>query len=413
MRVLQVNCVFRKGSTGKIVNDIDVSLRNSGIESVVCYGRGKAIMEDGVYKFCTEIEANFHSLMYRLGILLPYGGNYLSTRRLIKIIKLESPDIVHLHCINGSCVNIYKLLSFLGKGNYKTLVTHHAEFFYTGSCGHAYDCKQFMDDVGCKKCPILIEATKSKTLDRTHEAWYKMKKAFASFEKCNLMFSAVSGWVRDRSLKSPILNGFRCKVVENGLDTSLFKPVSKSDLFMLEKKNKNLKERVVLHVAASFSPKDSELKGGRYILELARMMPDISFVVLAITHGELGILPENLYFMGCTSTQKELVYYYNIADVTVITSKRETFSMIAAESLCCGTPVVGFKAGGPETIAIPEYSEFVEYGDIEALRLAVMNMLNQDVSKDDISRKASAKYSKELMTLRYIELYKELLENIS
>ena len=38
--------------------------------------------------------------------------------------------------------------------------------------------------------------------------------------------------------------------------------------------------------------------------------------------------------------------------------------MVTAESLCCGTPVVGFKAGAPEQIAIKEFSEFVEYGDL-------------------------------------------------
>ncbi len=34
--------------------------------------------------------------------------------------------------------------------------------------------------------------------------------------------------------------------------------------------------------------------------------------------------------------------------------------MVTAESLCCGTPVVGFTAGGPESIAIDAFSNFVE-----------------------------------------------------
>ena len=44
MKILQVNCVYKKGSTGKIVEDIHNVLIDNGIESVVCYGRGKKLM---------------------------------------------------------------------------------------------------------------------------------------------------------------------------------------------------------------------------------------------------------------------------------------------------------------------------------------------------------------------------------
>ena len=46
MKVLQVNCVYKKGSTGKIVYDIHTGLRKNGIESVVCYGRGQKENEE-------------------------------------------------------------------------------------------------------------------------------------------------------------------------------------------------------------------------------------------------------------------------------------------------------------------------------------------------------------------------------
>ena len=52
MKVLHVNCVYKKGSTGKIVNDIHVELKKQNIESVVCYGRGDEIKDSNVYKFC-------------------------------------------------------------------------------------------------------------------------------------------------------------------------------------------------------------------------------------------------------------------------------------------------------------------------------------------------------------------------
>lgn len=82
--------------------------------------------------------------------------------------------------------------------------------------------------------------------------------------------------------------------------------------------------------------------------------------------------------------------------------------MPVAESLCCGTPVVGFKAGGPETITIPEYSKFVEYDDTNALENVICEFMNKEFCKEEISERARVKYSKREMALEYLELYKKV-----
>ena len=162
MKILQVNCVFRTGSTGKIMDDIHKSLKNKGIESIFCYGRGVKIVEHDIYKTSSEIEAKLNNFRSRLGGL-QYGGSFIATRRLIKIIKSEKPDVVHLHCINGFFVNIYRLLNFLKKNDIPTVLTLHAEFMYTGNCGHAYECDKWKS--GCGKCPSLRKSTYSYTFD--------------------------------------------------------------------------------------------------------------------------------------------------------------------------------------------------------------------------------------------------------
>ena len=117
-------------------------------------------------------------------------------------------------------------------------------------------------------------------------------------------------------------------------------------------------------------------KGGWYFVELAKRMPQYQFCIVASTYSDIDNLPLIILFWGRTNGQKELAELYNRADVTVLTSRRETFSMVTAESLCCGTPIVGFKAGGPESIAIPTYSEFVDQGDLDALCRVVEKFLN-------------------------------------
>ena len=83
--------------------------------------------------------------------------------------------------------------------------------------------------------------------------------------------------------------------------------------------------------------------------------------------------------------------------------------MITAESLCCGTPVVGFRAGAPERITIPQFSEFVEQGDVDALYDSVKKILETGFNKEEISSVALQKYSNEKMADDYLKVYEKCL----
>ncbi len=409
MKILHINCVYKKGSTGKIVNDIHMELQKQNIDSVVCYGRGVKIEEPNVYKFCKEFEANVHTLVIRTGLVLNYGGSFLPTEKLISIIKKERPDIVHVHCINGSCVNIYQLFKWLVNNGIKTAITHHAEFYYTGSCEHAYDCKQFMNSDGCKHCARPFVTTRSRTWDNSSRAWKSMNEAINRFSCDNLLFTAVSSWLKERSALSPIVNKYRCEVVMNGVDTSVFNHCNTGEDIISEKCEKAYKSKV-LFVGAHFNPMNKEdNKGGWYIVKLAKQMSNVLFVVVALRIIQSNNLPKNVLIWGASKDQHELASLYSSANVTVVTSKRETFSMVCAESLCCGTPVVGFKAGGPESIAISDYSEFVDYGDIKALKSKIKEILNRKLNAVNITKVAKELYSRETMVRNYMNIYKQLI----
>jgi D-inositol-3-phosphate glycosyltransferase len=63
---------------------------------------------------------------------------------------------------------------------------------------------------------------------------------------------------------------------------------------------------------------------------------------------ELGI-SDRVQFWGARP-QEELPMIYSATDATVIPSYHESFGLVAVESLACGTPVVGTRAGGLTTI---------------------------------------------------------------
>ena len=86
-------------------------------------------------------------------------------------------------------------------------------------------------------------------------------------------------------------------------------------------------------------------------------------------------IPKNVLFAGEIKEQNEMAKYYSLADVFLICSERETYSMTCAEALCCGTPVVGFKSGAPESVFKGDQVAFVDYGDIQALEEELRNRL--------------------------------------
>ena len=396
MKVLQINCVYPWGSTGKITYDIHHFLLSRGIDSLVCYGRGKKTADPGAVKICPEAYAKANNLLSRLRGTM-YGGCWLSTLRLMYMIEKEKPDVVHLQCINGYFINIYKLVTWLKENRIKTVLTLHAEFPYTANCAHALDCEKWR--TGCGSCPRLRQETLSWLVDGTARSYRRMYKAFQGFEK-DLIVVSVSTWLRCRAEQSPILEKMAHREILNGVDT---------DIFTYRANPKFTGETMIFHVTAMFCDDPAHLKGGWYLLELAKRLRDIPLrFLVAGKHKIRGSVPENVTFLGEISDRNLLAEYYRSANLTLLTSKKESFSMVCAESLCCGTPVVGFEAGAPERICLPEFSEFVPGQDLDALEAAVRKWLQLPRDKQRISADAVRCYAKEKMLREYLALYRGL-----
>lgn len=403
MKVFIVNWVYNWGSTGYITRDLVKILTKKGHEVIAStalkYG------DDSLVKvYSTPFEMSLFWRLGRIG-LSRFGGSKKASKRLIHQIEEAKPDVVNLHLLHCHTIDLYTVLRYLGEQKIKTVITNHAEVYYTGNCEHAYDCLHWIDSQ-CKGCQDKNRATGSYIFGNPHQNWMLMKKSFSFFEPGNLYFTAVSPWLRDRFLLSPITKGFGCDAVLNGLDT---------EVFYYRKRNQHIAERVgaedyVLHVTANFNPLDvNGVKGSYYLVKLAEAMPEQKFVVVATGTKNTDNLPHNLYVWGKAKDQNELAELYSAAKLTVIVSRRETFSMVTAESLCCGTPLVGFKAGGPESIAIPEASGFVEQHDVKALKNAIIALSTKDINRKALSEKARDKYCSETMAKGYLAAYKKIL----
>lgn len=403
MKIVQINIFFDEGSTGKIVGDIHSRLLRDGHQSYVVFGRGKHQVDDDpihLYRTTSDKVSQIYRKISRV-TGLRYNIAYIETYQLINRIERINPDIVHLHCLNCAYINPFILLKYLGKKGYPVLVTHHADVTITANCDHAFDCNRWK--TGCGKCKTNQIERRSFWFDGTHLSWIQMKKAFGYVK--HLYASGVSDWMSDRVRQSPFFTNSECRTIFNGLDIDAFHYRGKCENL---KKQLELKETdsVILHVTPDFSAPN---KGGEYITVLAKRLPDIKFVVVGIKASNLKGLPSNVIPISHIDSKEKLSEFYSMANLTLLTSYRESFSMVTAESLCCGTQVAGFMAGAPETIAIPEYSTFVEYGNIDLLQTKVMQYLMKPVSKTTISEVACKVYDAEEMYCKYRKYYCSIL----
>ncbi len=398
MKILQINCVYGKGSTGKITRDIHKGLLERGYESFVVYGRGVRSNDENVVRVGGELYGKFNNLISRFtGVM--YGGCHISTLSIIRKIKKEKPDIVHLQCINGYFCNIFKLINYLKKSKIPTVLTLHAEFMYTANCGYAGDCDKWID--GCHKCPKLRKETHSLLLDRTSYSWKKMHKAYLDWD--NLTVVGCSEWICSRAAKSGSFKNKKIICLHNGIDnSSVFYPRKDAKEKICNEYNIKTSDKVILFVAPGFSL----LKGFDFVDDLARMCEDMPYKFMLVGDA-FEASRENIISVGKVFDQNCLAELYSAADVLVICSRSENYPTVCVEATSCGTPVVGFDVGGIKE-TIPEgMGGTVEFGNVELMKKKLDEVLRLKITSETIN-KARKKHSKERMVDQYIEIYKDL-----
>ena len=394
MKVLLIDVNCKYSSTGKIVYDLYTAVNESGNEAAVCYGRGEKIKEHNIFKFGLDVETYIHALLTRItgftGCFSPF-----STFRLIRFIKRFKPDVVHIHELHAYFVNIKPLINYLKKNKIKTVMTLHCEFAYTGKCGHSVECEKWQSE--CEKCPHLKDYPSTLFFDHTKAMFLQKKKLFSNFK--NLTVITPSNWLAER-VKQSFLGGKDIRVIHNGIDTNIFSP---KDTAALREKHKIADdEKVVLAVAPNLM---SENKGGKYVLQLAKMMEgqNVRFIMIGVDE-EMTPETKNTVVLHRIYDKELLAQYYSLADVFVICSERENFPTTCLEAQCCGTPVCGFDVGGvSETIVEQLKNNCVSYGDVTFLMKVVQKQL---LFKDEcIRQKAEYCFSIDRMKKNYINLY--------
>lgn len=332
-RILYIDVVCKYGSTGKIVYDLCHVMHERGYDAAVCYGRGEDIKERDIYKFGLDWETNIHAGLARL---TGFNGFFspISTKRLINFIEYYKPDLIHIHELHAYFVNICPLLDYIKKKHIKLVWTFHCEYMYTGKCGHAFECNQWMSE--CVKCLDLKGYPKSLFLDQTKHM-FRIKKRL--MRDLDVTIVTPSLWLASRVKKS-FLRDKQVLVINNGIDTTVFSPKESNTL--REELSIPRDYKIVISVAPDIM---HGIKGGQWILKLSdKMRNEKVFFVLVGT--ERNKRYSNVIEIKKIKDQETISAFYSLADLFVICSKIEVFPTTCIEAQCCGTPIAGFDVGG-------------------------------------------------------------------
>ncbi|MFP6889428.1 MAG: glycosyltransferase [Nitrospinota bacterium] len=97
---------------------------------------------------------------------------------------------------------------------------------------------------------------------------------------------------------------------------------------------------------------------------------------------------ENIRFEGPKS-QDDLRVYYSAADALTISSRYETFGLVALEAAACGLPAVAFRTGGlAEAIEADRTGLLVPEGDIAAYAAATLKITASPDLRDQLGTQA-------------------------
>jgi len=140
------------------------------------------------------------------------------------------------------------------------------------------------------------------------------------------------------------------------------------------------KEKIVLTVAAANDPLTWKVKGIDILLDAARRLPAVSFVIVGVTSdfAERYQPPINVKCIGKIA-RNDILPFYQRALVYCQPSRSEGLSNALCEAMACGCIPVATRIGGNPT-AIGDTGLLVPPGDAVKLALAINQAFGMDVS---------------------------------
>ena len=390
MKVLMINSVCGIKSTGRIATDLADMLTEQGYTVKIAYGRESVPKKYTKYavRIGSDWDVRLNGVMARVFDNAGFGCRK-ATLKFIEFIKEFAPDIIHLHNLHGYYINIEVLFKFLKEYNKPVVWTLHDCWAFTGHCAYfdLYKCYKWRTE--CNKCPQKKEYPTSLLFDNSRENYIHKKKAFQGVNK--LIVVTPSQWLANL-VKESFLQNYETRVINNGIDLTLFKPTN-GDF----RERYNLEDKIiVLGVASAWGAR----KGLLDFIELRKLLDSrYEIVLVGVSEEDKKILTEGMLGITRTDSVKELAEIYTVSDIFINLTYEDNYPTVNLEAQACGTPVLTYRTGG-SVESVPE-EQVAEQGNLQD----IVELIEKYEGKRALIQSF---YDKNIAFEKYIELYEEI-----
>jgi glycosyltransferase involved in cell wall biosynthesis len=227
---------------------------------------------------------------------------------------------------------------------------------------------------------------------------------------------APSTWIADVAKRSPLLGHCDVHLIPNGLDVTVFRPISKEAA--RETLGMSGDGPVVLFSSLDFG---SRRKGAAYLraaIDTLRKIAETPFRLVMVGSGaSQWERPEGVSTTTFESINDDhmLAAVYSAADVFVHPALADNLPNGVLESMACGTPVVAFSVGGiPDAVRHMETGYLARYQDASDLANGINTILSDRNLHRHMAQRCrkvvEEEYSIDLQAQRFENLYTSLLQ---
>ena len=391
MKVLIISTTERTGGGAIAAKRLLTALNKNGIKAKMLV-RDKQTDDVNVASYGNIIPKVMERLRLMCRLLKPFRQTWQYDLASDGIDILSTPeykeaDVIHLHWVNQGMLSLKQLRQMLLSGK-RIVWTMHDEWSFRG-IRHYTEEGNTMED---KKVSAL------------EERLFKSKQEI--YQLGNIRFVGCSQWITN--LAQEAMPNANVRHINNCIPHNIFHPQDRQDArkaFSLPQDQK-----LILFTCQKVTDKR---KGMAYLLEALKYLnePKPHLVVVGgntedLLNSNLGIDKGNLHFIPYVNGEKEMARLYSAVDCFVTPSLQDNLPNTIAEALSCGTPCVGFNAGGiPEMISHMKNGYVAQYCDSKDLANGIECALSHPEWKEAAMQSAAHDYSEDRVAKEYAKAY--------